>query len=1307
MAYQENVIIDIEIEGIGADDLSELTEALTTIQGALSSLEAIDDGQFDDIESNLTEISEAISNIDPPEDPFKDIDKGSQELVNHSAIIQQNMDDIVEALEIDPSFTPQLDEDAISEDFRRQLEADLDARDIRIPITPKPDLAPEDKQVIEDQVSNVTKRMQEVVDESDYSVDFTRSVRMEETAFDDFVDKLEGAIEAKKKVADENKNTAEAAEDTSLATNKETRSFSELIKEADTLSEAKDAVSKANRQIQDEAGKSDSALIREQVAAGELGRENLRLADGLEQTGESVSRGGRALRKFRRSTDQATDSIAAAARVSDLFEDGLGTLSLNLGAFTIGLRNFLTQVPMLLIGLGALTVTITAVAAAFITLSAAMASVAGAGLLVHLQDIESSMEGVDSMAEALEIVMKDLRDVFISAVSPLTESGYALEFFERAVNGSAAAVNILAQSFAQLIEGSETIASFEDAGMAVYTLNDAFDDFGSMIGGEGGSWQKFTNSLSYSFLILGERMVAGLDIFLKAMAKAIKFSTDLYSRIEDLMHFFDRFTDMAAEMAELGIKIGGGLLPIFEGFIEVVETVGEALNKMDGQMAQNLITGLALLAIFDKMAGAIGGVITVIPNMAMSLGRVFDEASNATTAVSRLSLAFAQASTELSGFIKGTNLLPGLFGINEAVLGTSTRFRQLAYDLPEASKAFDVLGQNAGSTVDDLKGAAISGELFGGKAPSIKNVDFEGFQIPKPNRKALEKAENATIDLVDLGPDVPLLTKIFGGDDEIKKQVGNMDLLENRFSTLVSNLDRIGFHPLGTKPMFDVRDVREPPPRELKGLIVEPSESRFLSGGARTGRGIFGSRRPVEDFREFEYPDVGKPRLLRFGRDLGPVSRVQKRDELGQFLPGEMPVVSRRRNIARALDLPAGEKTGIQQAIEESLEVEGPFKGNIRRPMGPQRPMPRISLGDLAQGFVDDVKELSGMADNALNTILEGTMNRVGDVGSSLGKLGERGGVTGKASKSILGLGKSFKLTYLKMAPLLATAGALILTTAILGGLFAGLIVHMDGVKNAVSGIYNFLKQLIGIFVDNAIRYFVHTFNYLVDIFEALRFAFGGIISAFSPLIEGLTGTGEEASTTGSILSGVQAILDASFAVFNAVAFVVTRLIDVFATFVRIALIPLEIYLKLVFSVLGFLLNMFREMFSAISGSTAFDGLLSVLGKVADAIRFVTEIADKVTGLQIFEDNIGGVSKLEASQEDSLKITREELGAATDEMKGSVAEKAPKFLNFSTDKSTNIDQEINADPDDETTLSRAVERAIEQAQTAARRRQGL
>jgi hypothetical protein len=1304
MAYKENVIIDIEVEGVGADDLKEISESLTTVKGAVEALEALDGGEFDNIESNLTEVSEAISNIEPPKDPFKDVDKGAQDLVNHSATIQQNMDDIVEALEIDPSFTPQLDEDAISEDFRRQLEADLDARDIRIPITPKPDLKPQDKQTIEKQVANVTQRMQEVVDESDETIDLTGAVKIEETKFDDLVDSLDDAIERKRKVTKENKKTAAAAEDTALETDLETRSFGELIKKADTLSEAKDAVAKANRHVQEEAGKSRSDVIRERVEMGELNEESLRLADGLEQSGESFARGGRALRKFRRSTDQATDSIAAAARVSDLFEDGLGTLSLNLGAFTIGLRNFLTQVPMLLIGLGALTVTITAVAAAFITLSAAMASVAGAGLLVHLQEIESSMEGVDSMAEALEIVMKDLRDVFISAVSPLTESGYALEFFERAVNGSAAAVNILAQSFAQLIEGSETIQSFEDAGMAVYTLNDAFDDFGDMIGGEGGSWQKFTNSLSYSFLILGERMVAGLDIFLKAMAKAIKFSTDLYSRIEDLMHFFDRFTDMAAEMAELGIKIGGGLLPIFEGFIEVVETVGEALNRMDGQMAQNLITGLALLAIFDKMAGAMTGLITVIPNMAMSLGRVFDEASSATTAVSRLSLAFAQASTELSGFVKGTNLLPGLFGIRDAVEGTSTRFRRLAYTSDEALEAFDILSKGAGSTSEELKNAAIAGDLFEGQA-RLTNIKREGFEIPKSGIDKLRETpiDRATVDLDKLGPDVPLLTKVFGGDEEMKKQMGNMDLLENRFSRMVSKLDRVGMRVPG--PIFDIQDVRTPPPVELTGMqLFDEDEVRF-GAGRRTKLGV---RAPLEDFDDFIQTDTS-PRLNVFGKDLGPVSRVQDRDERGRLTMGETLAIPRKKTTAKKLGMRkirAGQMRRIPKAIREESMAGMEFT-EFRRPMGPRKPMPRISLGDIAQGFVDDVKELSGMADKALNTVLKGTMNRVGNVGSSLAKLGERGGVTGKASNAILNLGKSFVKTYLKMAPLLATAGALILTTAILGGLFAGLIVHMDGVKKAVSGIYDFLKQLIGIFVDNAIRYFVHTFNYLVDIFEALRFAFGGIISAFSPLIAGLSGTGDEASTTGSILSGVQAILDASFAVFNAVAFVVTRLIDVFATFTRIALIPLEIYLKAVFTVLGFLLKMFREMFAAISSSTAFDSLIAILGKVADSIQFVTQIADKVTGLQLFEDNIGSVSKLEASQEDSLKITRDELGAATDEMKGSVAEKAPKFLNFSTDKSTNIDQEINADPDDETTLSRAVERAIEQAQSAARRRQGL
>jgi len=167
------------------------------------------------------------------------------------------------------------------------------------------------------------------------------------------------------------------------------------------------------------------------------------------------------------------------------------------------------------------------------------------------------------------------------------------------------------------------------------------------------------------------------------------------------------------------------------------------------------------------------------------------------------------------------------------------------------------------------------------------------------------------------------------------------------------------------------------------------------------------------------------------------------------------------------------------------------------------------------------------------------------------------------------------------------------------------------------------------------------------------------------------------------VLNGIQAVLDVTFSIFKALGYVVTRLIDVFAVLLRVALMPLSVILTTIsYLILGIAAG-FNQVIEALQNSAEFKATVSVF------------------------ESMAAPASLEQSAEESLKISREELGASAGDVRESVAQKAPKFLSFNTDKSTNIDQEINADPDDETTLSRAVERAIEQANNAARRRQGL
>jgi hypothetical protein len=89
---------------------------------------------------------------------------------------------------------------------------------------------------------------------------------------------------------------------------------------------------------------------------------------------------------------------------------------------------------------------------------------------------------------------------------------------------------------------------------------------------------------------------------------------------------------------------------------------------------------------------------------------------------------------------------------------------------------------------------------------------------------------------------------------------------------------------------------------------------------------------------------------------------------------------------------------------------------------------------------------------------------------------------------------------------------------------------------------------------------------------------------------------------------------------------------------------------------------------------------------------------NKIPGMNVGTVSTVGDSGLEVSEED----VRTNASGAVDQVAGS----SPANINVNTDNSTNIDQTVNADPEDKATLSRVVSDAIEEANSFERRRAG-
>lgn len=522
----------------------------------------------------------------------------------------------------------------------------------------------------------------------------------------EFAENLKTVAELKDKVSDSNKRLQNEADDSSDAIDVETRSFEQMIEGASTLEEAKHAVSNANERVQNESGKSRDEIIEEKVAMGDLSDEALRLRDtqdGLSDRTQSVTR---SIRRMRDATQDSSNAMRAAAEVGDLFDDGLGSLSVNLGAFTVALRNFLTQVPLLLTGLGALGAAATASAASVATLGGALAGLVGVGALTYAQEIKQEFSEINTLGEAMEVVMRNLFDTFLAAIEPLTELNNITSFFTDTVDGLATGVNMLSVAIADLTQGSEKITeAVSDMEGGFYSVQDAFDSI------DGSTFQEILNSLMFSWVVLGEEVMWALSTIGSAIADAIVFSTRLLNRVDDLSGAMGNFSDTLAELAELGFKIGGGLLPVFNSFSDIVGTVAKSLNDLDGQMAQNTIAFIALFAASSRVASTLSSIITIVPSVVTGFGQVAAQAKSANSAFGALGASISATGNKLGSFLTSIGALGGFGELAASIFGVDKSFREIAFSSDAATAKFQYLALNSEITAEELQKLAVQGRL--------------------------------------------------------------------------------------------------------------------------------------------------------------------------------------------------------------------------------------------------------------------------------------------------------------------------------------------------------------------------------------------------------------------------------------------------------------------------------------------------------------------------------------------------------------------------------------------------------------------
>lgn len=375
----------------------------------------------------------------------------------------------------------------------------------------------------------------------------------------------------------------------------EGQSFRAAAAEAGLLAEKKEQVTFDNEKL-GTAAKITSELIdkegRQMMSAamnaqtleeflGRLSNQNIKtqftseqLREKLSDVGwESISTAGEAavlVQAFRRledAADDAEDEVNHLEQAMDVLGASALATSLNLGPFSIKLRNLLTTLPTLIATTGALTAALGGLAVAATAAAVSFSMLWGGGALLMAESMAATSEDIEGTMQGLQEVMSQVGDVFQRAMQPLMNNK-SVEMFQRAVVGLASAFNMIVQAVAAVQDRLSTFqASVGDA---------FFSTFGKVV--------NQMTALMMEMLPVIEDFVVWFNT---KFANAIAFvRAEVEDFVPTLKSFGSAMISFIREFTQFGITALKGVLPVIESVIRMLTTFAMGLNSVsEGAMA--------------------------------------------------------------------------------------------------------------------------------------------------------------------------------------------------------------------------------------------------------------------------------------------------------------------------------------------------------------------------------------------------------------------------------------------------------------------------------------------------------------------------------------------------------------------------------------------------------------------------------------------------------------------------------------------------------------------------------------------------
>lgn len=507
-------------------------------------------------------------------------------------------------------------------------------------------------------------------------------------------------------------SVADNLEETTGASATAAKGLEEAGDEATGLTIRTESLSIAADEASDELNELGASAGAESGAASAAAAANRALAGSLDEVEDEA--------------DEATSSMARTASMAELLSLESSALSINVGAFTIALRNLTTQVPLLVASLGNLSTAMVGLHGAVGAIGLGGFAAALGGAVAEMERLAGEAASMQRKMQAMQAIGEEFLSMLREGIQPLVEMEGAAEVFKNLLEEIATTVRVFSEAIAESFENGPLATALDNISDA---WMDSIDDIAAAI-------QEMVR-------VIGVPISEVIADAIRAFDNFIVFVTNITNDMMSIMGTAgESIGSFIRGLMRLGIAIGAGLAPVLHAFFDIVGDIADALlvtrteiqnfqNTAEGagttiQQAAEQLSGfrietiataakiIALLFAINRLAGIMGGVLQPLALMAGHIGEIAVTSKSMSEAFFRVSGRVVQGTSNMSrGFGRLATSMSALIPIAD---DNESNLSALADRMRENGGVTGMLRTRLSGLSDTLDLSALRMRLFGESA---------------------------------------------------------------------------------------------------------------------------------------------------------------------------------------------------------------------------------------------------------------------------------------------------------------------------------------------------------------------------------------------------------------------------------------------------------------------------------------------------------------------------------------------------------------------------------------------------------------